>query len=67
MHRNGEFVVHIADEGMAEQMHRCGETVPSSRALVHVFTFTPVTALRWGLKKTHPMPSTAGALKSNVL
>ena len=27
---NGEFVVHIADEAMAEQMHRCGETLPSS-------------------------------------
>ncbi|WP_179403915.1 flavin reductase family protein [Burkholderia guangdongensis] len=27
---NGEFVVHIADEPMAEQMHRCGETVASS-------------------------------------
>ncbi|MBL8335192.1 MAG: flavin reductase family protein [Rhodoferax sp.] len=25
----GEFVVHIADEPMAEQMHRCGETLPS--------------------------------------
>ena len=24
---NGEFVVHIADEAMAEQMHRCGDTV----------------------------------------
>jgi flavin reductase (DIM6/NTAB) family NADH-FMN oxidoreductase RutF len=25
---NGEFVVHIADEPMAEQMHRCGDTLP---------------------------------------
>src|SRR5205814_8906770 len=25
---NGEFVVHIADEAMAEQMHRCGESLP---------------------------------------
>ena len=34
---NGEFVVHIADEAMAEQMHRCGETLPSSRSeLDHV-------------------------------
>src|SRR5258706_10592858 len=24
----GEFVVHIADEPMAEQMHRCGENLP---------------------------------------
>jgi flavin reductase (DIM6/NTAB) family NADH-FMN oxidoreductase RutF len=24
---NGEFVVHIADEPMAEQMHRCGENL----------------------------------------
>lgn len=29
---NGQFVVHIADEPMAEQMHRCGETLPSSRS-----------------------------------
>ena len=27
---NGQFVVHIADEAMAEQMHRCGETLPSN-------------------------------------
>ncbi len=34
---NGEFVVHIADEAMAEQMHRCGDTLPSSRSeLDHV-------------------------------
>ena len=26
---NGEFVVHIADEPMAEQMHRCGDTLPA--------------------------------------
>lgn len=25
-----EFVVHIADEAMAEQMHRCGDDVPAS-------------------------------------
>ena len=25
----GEFVVHIADEPIAEQMHRCGEAVPA--------------------------------------
>jgi flavin reductase (DIM6/NTAB) family NADH-FMN oxidoreductase RutF len=29
---NGEFVVHIADEPMAEQMHRCGETLPSHQS-----------------------------------
>jgi len=34
---NGQFVVHIADEPMAEQMHRCGETLPASRSeLDHV-------------------------------
>ena len=26
--RTQEFVVHIADEAMAEQMHRCGERLP---------------------------------------
>ena len=34
---NGEFVVHIADEAMAVQMHRCGDTLPASRSeLDHV-------------------------------
>lgn len=27
---NGHFVVHIADEPMAEQMHRCGDALPST-------------------------------------
>src|SRR4051794_24154827 len=26
--RGREFVVHLADEAMAEQMHRCGEKLP---------------------------------------
>lgn len=26
---HGEFVVHIADEPMAEQMHRCGDNLPA--------------------------------------
>ncbi|MFT4172389.1 MAG: flavin reductase family protein [Rhodocyclaceae bacterium] len=26
---NGQFVVHLADEAIAEQMHRCGERFPS--------------------------------------
>jgi len=29
---NGEFVVHIADEPMAEQMHRCGDKLPASQS-----------------------------------
>ncbi|MDM0046469.1 flavin reductase family protein [Variovorax dokdonensis] len=29
---NGEFVVHIADEPMAEQMHRCGDKLPASES-----------------------------------
>jgi flavin reductase (DIM6/NTAB) family NADH-FMN oxidoreductase RutF len=29
---NGEFVVHIADEAMAEQMHRCGESLPADQS-----------------------------------
>jgi flavin reductase (DIM6/NTAB) family NADH-FMN oxidoreductase RutF len=34
---NGEFVVQIADEPMAEQMHRCGETLPPHQSeLDHV-------------------------------
>jgi flavin reductase (DIM6/NTAB) family NADH-FMN oxidoreductase RutF len=27
--RSGEFVVHLADEAMARQMHRCGERFPA--------------------------------------
>lgn len=27
--RTGEFVVHLADEPMAQQMHRCGERFPA--------------------------------------
>lgn len=29
---NHEFVVHIADEAMAEQMHRCGDDLPASES-----------------------------------
>ena len=29
---NGQFVVHIADEPMAEQMHRCGDALPSDES-----------------------------------
>jgi flavin reductase (DIM6/NTAB) family NADH-FMN oxidoreductase RutF len=29
---HGEFVVHIADEPMAEQMHRCGDNLPASES-----------------------------------
>jgi flavin reductase (DIM6/NTAB) family NADH-FMN oxidoreductase RutF len=32
-----EFVVHLADEAIAEQMHRCGETLPAHQSeLDHV-------------------------------
>ncbi len=37
---NGQFVVHIADEPMAEQMHRCGETTPSSVSELDVVGLT---------------------------
>jgi flavin reductase (DIM6/NTAB) family NADH-FMN oxidoreductase RutF len=45
---NGEFVVHIADEPMAEQMHRCGETLPATHSeLDHVgLTVAPCKAVR---------------------
>jgi flavin reductase (DIM6/NTAB) family NADH-FMN oxidoreductase RutF len=29
---SGEFVVHIADEPMAEQMHRCGDNLPADES-----------------------------------
>ena len=34
--RSGEFVVHLTDEAMAGQMHRCGDPVPSDVSeLIH--------------------------------
>jgi flavin reductase (DIM6/NTAB) family NADH-FMN oxidoreductase RutF len=34
---NGEFVVHISDEAMAQKMHDCGEALPASVSeLAHV-------------------------------
>jgi flavin reductase (DIM6/NTAB) family NADH-FMN oxidoreductase RutF len=40
---SGEFVVHMTDEAMAQQMHACGEALPSEVSeLTHVgFTSTP--------------------------
>lgn len=40
---SGEFVVHMTDEAMAQQMHACGEALPSDVSeLTHVgFTSTP--------------------------
>ncbi|GKS75622.1 flavin reductase family protein [Acidovorax sp. SUPP950] len=40
--RTGEFVVHIADEAMAERMHACGDALPPHESeLVHA-GLTPV-------------------------
>ncbi len=34
---NGEFVVHLSDEAMAEKMHGCGESLPANMSeLAHV-------------------------------
>ena len=40
---SGEFVVHMTDEAMAQQMHACGEALPSDVSeLTHVgFTSAP--------------------------
>ena len=37
---NRQFVVHIADEPMAEQMHRCGDTFPSGTSELDVVGLT---------------------------
>lgn len=44
---HGQFVVHIADEPMAEQMHRCGDNLPASQSeLIAVgLTATPSCAV----------------------
>ena len=41
---SGEFVVHIADEAMAEQMHGCGASLPSEVSELAVTGLTPVVA-----------------------
>ena len=38
---SGEFVVQIADEPIAEQMHRCGETLPSHQSELALVGLTP--------------------------
>lgn len=40
--RTGEFVVHIADEPMAQQMHDCGEAFPSDVSELAQVGLTPV-------------------------
>ena len=37
---NGQFVVHIADEPMAQQMHRCGDTLPADVSELDVVGLT---------------------------
>ncbi|MBL8388721.1 MAG: flavin reductase family protein [Hydrogenophaga sp.] len=39
---SGEFVVHIADEAMAQQMHACGATLPPEVSELAVTGLTPV-------------------------
>ena len=38
---NGEFVVQIADEPIAEQMHRCAETLPPHQSELALVGLTP--------------------------
>lgn len=37
---SGEFVVHLADEAIAEQMHACGERLPPDQSEVEKVGFT---------------------------
>jgi flavin reductase (DIM6/NTAB) family NADH-FMN oxidoreductase RutF len=39
---NGEFVVHLSDEPMAQKMHACGESLPSNVSELTKVGFTPV-------------------------
>jgi flavin reductase (DIM6/NTAB) family NADH-FMN oxidoreductase RutF len=45
--RTGEFVVHLTDEPIAEQMHRCGDRLPPDESEVDAvgFTTTPSSAV----------------------
>ncbi|MFZ4649084.1 MAG: flavin reductase family protein [Rubrivivax sp.] len=44
--RTGEFVVHLSDEPMAQQMHDCGEAFPSDVSELAAVGLTPVPAQR---------------------
>jgi flavin reductase (DIM6/NTAB) family NADH-FMN oxidoreductase RutF len=43
---NGEFVVHLSDEPMAQKMHACGESLPSNVSELTKVGFTPVPSHR---------------------
>ncbi len=43
--RSREFVVHLADEDIAEQMHRCGERHPAHVSELDVVGFTPLPSM----------------------
>ena len=42
---SGEFVVHIADEAMAPQMHACGESLPPEVSELEATGLTPVPSI----------------------
>jgi flavin reductase (DIM6/NTAB) family NADH-FMN oxidoreductase RutF len=39
---NGEFVVHLSDEAMADKMHGCGESLPHSQSELSHVGLTPL-------------------------
>jgi flavin reductase (DIM6/NTAB) family NADH-FMN oxidoreductase RutF len=43
---NGEFVVHLSDEPMAQKMHACGESLPSNVSELTKVGLTPVPSHR---------------------
>jgi flavin reductase (DIM6/NTAB) family NADH-FMN oxidoreductase RutF len=43
---NGEFVVHMSDEPLAEKMHACGESFPADVSELAAVGLTPVPSLR---------------------
>jgi flavin reductase (DIM6/NTAB) family NADH-FMN oxidoreductase RutF len=42
---NGEFVVHLADEAIADKMHHCGEPYPSEVSELDMVGFTQAPSL----------------------
>ncbi|MDF1486329.1 flavin reductase family protein [Ramlibacter sp. H39-3-26] len=44
--RSGEFVVHLCDEAMAQQMHRCGDRLPPDVSELAATGLTPLPSLR---------------------
>lgn len=53
---NGEFVVHMSDEPMAQKMHDCGESLPSDVSELTAVGLTPVPSHTVGPPRIQEAP-----------